>query len=112
MINMQIELDFQPIVELKFDSIPERFKRFHIDNPHVYNALVSLARKFRERKPNSVIGIGMLYEVLRWNYYMATESEDDYKLSNDYRACYARKIMDNEPDLKGIFNIKQSVADK
>jgi hypothetical protein len=54
----------------------------------------------------------MLYEVLRWNYYMTTDSEDDYKLSNDFRACYARKIMAENLDLKGIFATKQSIADE
>lgn len=107
----QLNLNFEPIIEIKGDSIPERFKRFHAANRHVYDALVNLARQFRQRRADSKIGIGMLYEVLRWNYYMTTESEDDYKLSNDFRACYARLIMSQEPDLKGIFQTKQSVAD-
>jgi hypothetical protein len=106
----QLELSLEPLVEIKGDSIPERFKRFHAANPHVYDALVNLARRFRERR-ESKIGIGMLYEVLRWNYYMTTESEDDYKLSNDFRACYARLIMSQESDLKGIFQTKKSIAD-
>ena len=108
----QLDLNFEPIVEIKGDSIPERFKRFHSANPHVYDALVTLARQFRQRREDSKIGIGMLYEVLRWNYYMTTDSEDDYKLSNDFRAFYARKIMAENPDLKGIFQTKQSIADE
>jgi hypothetical protein len=108
----QNEFNFEPINEVKGDSIPERFKRFHAANPHVYDALVNLARQFRDRRGESKIGIGMLYEVLRWNYYMTTDSEDDYKLSNDFRACYARKIMSENADLKGIFQTKQSIADE
>jgi hypothetical protein len=108
----QLNLNFEPIIEIKGDSIPERFKRFHFANPHVYDALVNLARQFRQRRGDSKIGIGMLYEVLRWNYYMTTESEDDYKWSNDFRACYARLIMQKEADLKGIFQTKTSVADE
>ena len=54
----------------------------------------------------------MLYEVLRWNYYMTVDSEEEYKLSNDFRACYSRLIMERESDLDGIFNIKRSVADE
>ena len=53
----------------------------------------------------------MLYEVLRWNYYLSTEGEEEFKLSNDFRAVYARKIMENEPDLADAFNTKQSVVD-
>ena len=108
----QNEFNFEPIREVDGDSIPQRFVRFHAANPHVYDALVNLARQFRDRRGESKIGIGMLYEVLRWNYYMTTDSDDDYKLSNDFRAFYARKIMSENSDLKGIFATKQSIADE
>ena len=53
----------------------------------------------------------MLYEVLRWNYYMNVETEEEYKLPNEYRAPYARLIMDQEPDLQDAFNLRCSVVD-
>ena len=72
-----------------------------------------MAREFRRKgsNHNRKLGIGMLYEVLRWNYYLSTEGEEEFKLSNDFRAVYARKIMENEPDLADAFNTKQSVVD-
>lgn len=109
MDQLEIDFDFE---EPQDDSIPERFRRFHSRNPSVYFSLVSLARKFREKRPDSKLGIAMLYEVLRWNYYMNTNSDEEYKLSNDFRACYARLIMDQEQDLAGIFQTKRSVADE
>jgi len=57
------------------------------------------------------MGIGMLYEVLRWNYYTTVETNEEYKLSNDFRAPYARLIMDQEPDLQDAFNLRCSVVD-
>lgn len=93
------------------NSLPARFDRFDAANPQVYEALVSLARSIRSKRPDSTIGIGMLYEVLRWRCYMETDTEEPYRLSNDFRAFYARKIMRNEPDLGGIFQTKKSVAD-
>jgi hypothetical protein len=107
----QLEIDFD-LPEVQDDSIPARFARFNAGNPQVYDSLVSLARQFRSRQPDAKLGIAMLYEVLRWNYYMATDSEEPYKLSNDFRACYARLIMEQENDLKGIFQTKKSVADE
>jgi hypothetical protein len=106
----QLEIDFD-LPEVQDDSIPARFARFNAGNPQVYDSLVSLARQFRSRQPDAKLGIAMLYEVLRWNYYMATDSEEPYKLSNDFRACYARLIMEQEEDLAGIFQTKKSVAD-
>jgi hypothetical protein len=92
-------------------KLAKKFDEFHAANPHVYEALVVLARRFRERRRDAKTGIGMLYEVLRWEYYLNTTSDDEYKLSNSYRAFYARLIMQNEHDLEGIFNTKQSIAD-
>jgi hypothetical protein len=57
------------------------------------------------------MGIAMIYELLRWNYYMNVDSEEEYKLSNDFRACYARLVMDREPDLQDAFTIRCSVVD-
>ena len=105
-MNDQFEFEFSPTSKLA-----KKFELFHACNPHVYEALVVLARKFRAKNRSAQTGISMLYEVLRWEYYLATDSEDDYKLCNSYRAFYARLIMRNELDLQGIFNIKRSVAD-
>lgn len=109
---MQLEIDFSPIQESPDDSLPVRFLRFDQRNPHVYENLVALARSFRARRPAQQVGIAMLYEVLRWNYYMNTDSEETYKLSNDFRAFYARKIMAQELDLAGVFTTKNSIADE
>ena len=88
-------------------SIQGKFETFHRLNPHVYSALVDLARQLR-RRGHQTLGIGMLFEVLRWQYMMRTEDPaSDFKLSNSYRSRYARLIMDREPDLAGVFNTKQ-----
>jgi len=94
------------------NSIPARFDRFHAQNPHVYECLVSLARQVMARNRGRKIGIGMLYEVLRWEYFITTDSKDEYKLPNEFRACYARKIMEENSDLAGCFHIRKSIADK
>lgn len=92
-------------------SLPARFERFDALNPQVYKTLVLMAREIRRKRPDSIIGIAMLYEVLRWRVYMETESDEPYRLSNDFKAFYARKIMDRNEDLGGIFVTKKSVAD-
>jgi hypothetical protein len=109
---MQSELVFQPIKPEPPESrIYSRFSKYHADNPHVYTCLVQLAREFRSKANNQKMGIGMLYEVLRWNYYTSVDTNEEYRLSNDFRACYARLIMDQEPDLQDAFNLRCSVVD-
>lgn len=110
----QPELEFAPVVpEAKENSIFARFQRFHVNNPEVYNNLVRLAREFRSKgsNHNRTMGIGMLYEVLRWNYYLSIDSIEEYRLSNDFRASYARLIMATEPDLKDAFNTRITYVD-
>ena len=106
----QLEIDFD-LPEVEDKSITARFKKFHAANPNVYDSLVTLARQFRSRRPDAKLGIAMLYEVLRWNFYISTDSDEPYKLTNDFKAFYARMIMDQEEDLAGVFQIKKSVAD-
>lgn len=86
-----------------------RFAEFHAKNPHVYAELAMLARRAK-RTGAAKIGIGQLYEVLRWRHMLATRG-DEYLLNNDWRAGYARLLM-QEPDLAGMFETRRSIMDE
>jgi hypothetical protein len=86
-----------------------KFEDFHRKNPHVYRVLVDKAREWVRRTGKERVGISMLYEGARWEIAMQT-SDENYKLSNDHRAFYARLIMAQEPDLRNMFVIKKSEA--
>jgi hypothetical protein len=83
----------------------QRFAKFHSANPHVYEALKKLALDLVERG-HERIGIGMLFEVLRWQHAMRT-TDPDFKLNNIYRSRYARLLMDQEPRLAGVFETRR-----
>ena len=85
-------------------TIREAFLRFHADNPHIYDELVLLARRARRRGAKR-IGIGMLFEVLRWRWTLRADG-DTFKLNNNYRSYYARLIMRREGDLAHIFELR------
>lgn len=89
-------------------TLEERFEEFHDKNPHVYVALVKLARQLMARG-HKKIGIAMLWEVLRWQSMLQTEG-DPFKLNNDYKSRYARLIMAIEPDLEGVFDLRELKA--
>ena len=89
----------------------DKFVEFHRENPHVYRVLVSLAREWVARSGNHKLGIKTLYERARWEIAMTT-SDDDYKLNNTWTAFYARLIMQQEPDLAGLFDLRASEADE
>lgn len=86
--------------------LEREFEDFHRENPEVYRRLVQMSRDLVSRGHRK-IGIGMLFEVLRWQHYMSTtDPHSDFKLNNNYRAYYARFIMDECPDLDGVFDVR------
>ena len=108
----QFDFDFSPVENEVFDDLASRFERFHTNNPHVYRNLVQLARKFRSKRPDAVIGIQMLFEVLRWQYFINVDSDEQFKFPNAFAAGYSRLIMKQEEDLDGIFKLCKSTFDE
>src|ERR1035438_1757341 len=96
--------DDPPIVVERPLTPEERFLAFHEANKHVYVALRKLALDLVDRG-HERIGIGMLFEVLRWQHAMRT-TRSEYKLDNSLRSRYARLLMENEPKLAGVFETR------
>lgn len=94
------------MIETPKVTIQMRFTRFHARNPIIYQTLVFLARKAKARGA-ARIGIGHLWEVMRWTLWIESGSRDSYKMNNNFRSRYARLIMDSEPDLVGIFETRR-----
>ena len=92
-------------------TIEERFLEFHHGNPQVYSELVAQARLLKERGVKQ-IGIGLLYERLRWLQTIATAGADKFKLNNDFRALYSRLIMGQESDMKDFFKVRERTEEQ
>ena len=87
-------------------TIQENFEKFHALNPRVYELLVDMTRNLLARG-HKMVGIGMLFEVLRWKYMMTTtDPGSEFKLCNNYRSRYARLIMRQEVDLANCFTTR------
>lgn len=82
------------------------FLKFHAEHPEVYAKLVDLARQWKHRRGRERISIGVLWEVTRWETALG-DPEADYRLNNNYRPRYARLIMEQEPDLAGLFETRR-----
>ena len=82
------------------------FLAFHEANPEVYAQLVKLARQAKARG-RTKMGIGMLWEVLRWHFWLETKGDAEFKLNNNHRSRYARLIMGLEADLLGVFETRE-----
>jgi hydrogenase maturation factor len=95
-----------------FNKIEQAFIEFDTQNPEVYKQLVRLARQWRAAG-KAKLGIKTLFEKLRWEWHVAGLTESDgYKLNNNFTALYARKIMKNEADLDGLFEIRSLASER
>lgn len=84
----------------------QRAAEFHERNPQVYELLVRYAREARAAGHERV-GIELLWNRMRWDFLVETSAGDDYKLNQNFKAWYARRIMEREPDLRDLFETRR-----
>lgn len=104
----QLELDISTLTKPSYRSgasIQERFEAFDRANPWVYRAFVRLTRDWL-RRGNKRIGIGMLTEVIRWQYGRQTLG-DAFKINNDFRSRYVRRMIAEHPEWVGVFETRE-----
>lgn len=88
-------------------TIDEQFVEFDRCNPFVMDALAKLSRDYVERG-HTRVGIGHLFEIVRWSYAMhTTDPHSDLKLNNNLRSRYSRELMRRYPDLDGLFETRE-----
>ncbi len=93
--------------DLPFDrTIQEAFEAFHKEHPEVETYLIALTYEV-QRKGYERYGIGALWERLRWHFQIEVGLGEDFKLNNNFRSRYARKIMREHPDLDAFFEIRE-----
>ena len=84
------------------------FWTFHSSHPEVYRLLVRFCLEWREaRGGEAQVGIGALFERVRWETSLQTTDEDGLKLNNNHRAFSARLLMDSDPRLKEVFHLRR-----
>ncbi|KQP81558.1 hypothetical protein [Aeromicrobium sp. Leaf291] len=85
-------------------TIQERFEAFHDLNPWVLETLERLTSEYLEGGQRR-IGIGMLFEVLRWQYGRVTRG-DEFRLNNNYRSRYVRLLLAEHPEWEAVFHTR------
>jgi hypothetical protein len=112
--QLALVFDAADLIPLAEDPDPragtliERAERFHALNPQVYRMACRVLRYMRDRGLPR-FGIGAAWEILRFRYLETTG--DVYKLNNNYRAFYARRILEREPDLAGFLTTRDCPHD-
>jgi hypothetical protein len=91
---------------IKHMTNPYKWLLYHKTNPHVAREIIRRARLLK-RTGHKKIGIALIVEAMRYDYALKTaDPSSQFKISNDYRAYYARYCMEITTDLPGFFKIK------
>ncbi|WP_406738584.1 hypothetical protein OG365_24515 [Streptomyces sp. NBC_00853] len=99
--------DIQPVrlpESVRDLTIQQRFEAFHALNPWVMRHLEKLVQD-AIGKGFQRIGIGMLFELLRYRYGEATRG-DEFRLNNDFRSRYVRELIGARPDWADLFETR------
>lgn len=87
------------------ETLDERFASFDRANPSVYEALRALCLDTR-RVGVKRWSVDAAMHIVRWRYRLQTRG-DEFKLNNSFSALYARKLMSQEPELVGFFELRK-----
>ena len=90
------------------DTIQSRFEAFDKANPRIYEYVKRFALEAKHSgRPH--FGIAAIIERARWELAISvvkTSFDDDWKINNDYRSRYARRLMSEVPELAGFFRVR------
>ena len=87
-------------------NVVRTFCQYHIDNPNLWELLLKFARQLKAAGRDSY-SIASLFERIRWHAMVETKG-DQFKLNNNYKACYARMLMAKHPEFQGMFELRAS----
>lgn len=92
-------------VKMTWEDYLDEAAAFDEQNPFVYGEVVRWARELRD---HGVKRFGITLPWERTRYDLSIESGGEYKLNNNFRAIYARHIIENVPDLADHLVIRNS----
>ncbi|RNL64391.1 hypothetical protein EFK50_07660 [Nocardioides marmoriginsengisoli] len=111
MTTDQLTFDLAELVEPTYSpdlSLAERFAIFHEANPHVADALESLAAQWLAAG-NRKVGAKALVERLRWESGLRTEGQA-YRINNSHVSFYSRLLIERHPEWADCIDLRHAPA--
>ncbi len=88
------------------ERLDRRFAAHREAHPAVYRKLLLLARQAKDDGWRKV-GIGFLWERMRWEFGPHARDVYGFGCNNDLRSRYARALMEENEDLAGFFETRE-----
>lgn len=99
--------------ETIFDNIDlgllKKFETYHRNNPSVFETFKALAFQM-QRTGRKRYSAWAIINKIRWDYDLKTHG-DEFKISNDYIALYARLLIYRHPEFEPFFELKRMKTD-
>ena len=96
-------------MRMKNDLLARRFVAHHLRNPKMWEAYEKVALE-AIRTGRKSMGVGALTEILRWDDFDLGDKADGFRLSNSFRAFYARMFAHIYPEHEKLFRYNESAA--
>ena len=90
-------------------DIAGMFQLYHARNPQVYQAFVRFARELKDSGRHRASS-SLIFERMRWESMVGGEREiglPKYRLNNNYRAFFARKLAAEDQSFSGFFETRE-----
>jgi hypothetical protein len=89
-------------------SLSKKFLDFHEKNPQVYDLFKRYAFQLIEAGVRHT-SVALIIERIRWESAIST-TDQQYTVSNNFRADYARLFMQEHPQFRDFFTVKKRTA--
>ena len=88
-------------------TLDERFQAYHEAHPDIYAEFKRVATQLLERG-RTHYGAGAIFEFIRFqrDLYGGRDTEP-YKINNDYRSRYTRKLIADDPRFSSFFAVRK-----
>ena len=91
-------------------TLADRFNEYDESNPHVWQLFKQFACDAYQAG-HARFSAQSIIERIRWKTSVETRG-GEFKINNDFAACYARKFHKQNPHLDGFFRTRHSSADR
>lgn len=93
-----------PITPRPQHDLEVRFRKFHSENPQIFELFKHLAGKVRAAGHQKYSAQAIMH-IIRWHHDIKSSSKQ-FKISNDFIALYARLLMEDDQKFTDFFDTR------
>lgn len=101
--------DRKPRLVTRKDEIDEAFTAFHTENPDVWKMFLRFAQQVIRAGFDHYSADAIVHRI-RWHVNVETHRESEFKINNNFVACYARTFHATYTEYEGFFRTRERTS--